>query len=26
VFAPQTARVFGPRWLTPERVLNAVAL
>jgi energy-coupling factor transport system ATP-binding protein len=25
VFAPQTARVFGPRWLTPEQVATAVA-
>ena len=25
VFAPQTARVFGPRWLTPERVAEARA-
>lgn len=24
VFAPQTARVFGPRWLTPERVVDAM--
>jgi energy-coupling factor transport system ATP-binding protein len=26
VFAPQTARVFGPCWLTPDRVVNAMAL
>jgi energy-coupling factor transporter ATP-binding protein EcfA2 len=25
VFAPQTARVFGPEWLTPEQVAAAVA-
>jgi energy-coupling factor transport system ATP-binding protein len=25
VFAPQTARVFGPDWLTPEQVASAVA-
>jgi energy-coupling factor transport system ATP-binding protein len=25
VFAPQTARVFGPRWLTPERVAEAMS-
>ena len=25
VFAPQTARVFGPQWLTPQRVADAVA-
>jgi energy-coupling factor transport system ATP-binding protein len=25
VFAPQTARVFGPRWLTPDQVAEAVA-
>jgi energy-coupling factor transport system ATP-binding protein len=25
VFAPQTARVFGPQWLTPEQVSDAVA-
>jgi energy-coupling factor transport system ATP-binding protein len=25
VFAPQTARVFGPHWLTPQRVADAVA-
>ena len=25
VFAPQTARVFGPAWLTPERVAEAIA-
>jgi energy-coupling factor transporter ATP-binding protein EcfA2 len=24
VFAPQTARVFGPRWLTPDQVSNFV--
>ncbi|MDP9068931.1 MAG: ATP-binding cassette domain-containing protein [Actinomycetota bacterium] len=24
VFAPQTARVFGPQWLTPEEVRDAV--
>jgi hypothetical protein len=24
VFAPQTARVFGPAWLTPERVADFV--
>jgi energy-coupling factor transporter ATP-binding protein EcfA2 len=24
VFAPQTARVFGPEWLTPEQVADAV--
>jgi energy-coupling factor transport system ATP-binding protein len=24
VFAPQTARVFGPRWLTPDQVCNFV--
>jgi energy-coupling factor transport system ATP-binding protein len=24
VFAPQTARVFGPKWLTPEQVVAAV--
>jgi energy-coupling factor transporter ATP-binding protein EcfA2 len=25
VFAPQTARVFGPEWLTPEEVAHAMA-
>ena len=25
VFAPQTARVFGPRWLTPAQVAGAIA-
>jgi energy-coupling factor transport system ATP-binding protein len=25
VFAPQTARVFGPEWLTPAQVVDAVA-
>jgi energy-coupling factor transport system ATP-binding protein len=25
VFAPQTARIFGPRWLTPDQVAEAVA-
>jgi energy-coupling factor transport system ATP-binding protein len=24
VFAPQTARVFGPQWLTPEAVIAAI--
>ena len=25
VFAPQTARVFGPLWLTPESVAGALS-